>query len=145
MRAPSADQPLMANPFSRTEDQLFFMGCLAGDALDGLTSSDKLKLGEKGLHVYRMLIQHVARDDSGLSLMRRKNATSFLKWFMSVISDVVIQVCYQKAAKSRALENKASSIILSVYQNGGIEKDDGSRQSLEIYAKTDEIRRFSNK
>ena len=95
----------MVNPFTRTEGRLLFLRCLAADALDDLTSSDKLNLGDKGLHVDRMLIQHVARDDSGLSLMRRKDATSFLKRFMSVISDAVIQVCYQKAAKRRAFEN----------------------------------------
>ena len=135
----------MVNPFTRTEGRLLFLRCLAADALDDLTSSDKLKLGDKGLHVDRMLIQHVARDDSGLSLMRRKDATSFLKRFMSVISDAVIQVCYQKAAKRRQFENRVWSIILSVFQNDGIEKDDDSRQSLEKYAKIDEIRRFSNK
>ena len=33
----------------------------------------------KNLEVYRMLMQHVARDNSGLSLARRKDATCFLR------------------------------------------------------------------
>ena len=36
-------------------------------------------------------------------------------------------------------------IILNVYQNAGIEKDNDSRQSLEYHAKIDEMRRFTNK
>ena len=64
---------------------------------------------------------------------------------MSVISDSVIQACYQKVAKRRALENRASSIILNVYQNARIEKDDDSGQSLENHANIDEIQMFPNK
>ena len=64
---------------------------------------------------------------------------------MSVIPEAVIQACYQKATKKRALENRASSIILNVYQNAWVVKDDDSRQSLENHGKIDEIRRFSNK
>ena len=56
-------------------------------ALEALTSHDKLKLGEKSLQVYQMLVQHIARDNSGLSLARRKDATCFLRWIMSVISN----------------------------------------------------------
>ena len=41
-------------------------------ALEALTSHDKLKLGDKGLWVYQMLVQHIARDNSGLSLVREK-------------------------------------------------------------------------
>ena len=40
-----------------------------------LPSCNKVKCGEKGLHVCRMLLQHVARDDSGLSLARSKYTT----------------------------------------------------------------------
>ena len=77
-------------------------------ALEDLSSCIKLKLGDKGLHMYQMLMQYVARDDSGLSLARRKDATCFLRWIMSVISDAAIQACYQKAAKNKALENDAT-------------------------------------
>ena len=31
-------------------------------ALEALTLYDKLKLGDKGLRVYQMLVQHIARD-----------------------------------------------------------------------------------
>ena len=34
--------------------------------LEVLTSCDNLKLGNKNLEVYQMLVQHVARDNSGL-------------------------------------------------------------------------------
>ena len=118
---------------------------LAGVALEQLTSSDKLKLGDKGLHVYRMLMQLVARDNSGLSLARRKDATCFLRWIMSVIPDAKTQVCYQSATGGRALEKRVSSVILKLYQSTGIEKDDDSRQSLENHAKLDEIKQVSNK
>ena len=66
MRAGSSAHPLMANPFTRTEGQLLFTWCLAGTALENLISCDKLKLGEKGLHVFRKLMQPVARVASGL-------------------------------------------------------------------------------
>ena len=82
MRAPSSAKHLLANFFVRTAGQLMFMWSLAEVALEALTSYDKLKLGDKGLHVYRMLTQHIARDNSGLSLARRKNATCFLRWIM---------------------------------------------------------------
>ena len=55
--------------------------------LEILASCDKLKLGDKGLHSYRVMLQSVARDDSGLTLARKKDATYFLRWIMSVISD----------------------------------------------------------
>ena len=47
-----------------------------------------------------------------------------------MIPDAVIQACYQRATKSRALENRVSSVILTVNQNAAIEKDDDSRQFL---------------
>ena len=64
---------------------------------------------------------------------------------MSVKPDAVRKAHYQNATEKRALEGRVSSIILNVYQNAGIEKDNDSMQSIEIFAKTDEIRRFSNK
>ena len=63
----------------------------AGVALEALTSHDKLKLGDKSL-----LVQHIARDNSGLSLARRKDVTCFLRWIMSVITDTTVQMCHQK-------------------------------------------------
>ena len=97
-------------------------------ALEDLASCDKLKLGDKGLHVYRIMMQHVARDDSGISLARWLNATCFLRWIMSVIPGAVIQDCRQKATQNRALENRVSTICLNVYQKRRIEKDDDSEQ-----------------
>ena len=43
------------------------------------------------------------------------------------------------------MEMRVSAVILNVYQSTGIEKEDGSRQSLESHRKLDEIRRFYNK
>ena len=43
------------------------------------------------------------------------------------------------------LERRVSTVILNVYQSTGIEKEDGSRQSLESHRKLDEIRRFYSK
>ena len=114
-------------------------------ALEALTLYDKLNLGDKGLHLYRMLTQHTAGDKSGLSLARRKDASCFLRWIMSVIPEATIQACYQSEGGSTALEKRVSSVILNGYQNTEIEKEDGSRQSLENHAKLDEIRRLSNK
>ena len=48
-------------------------------ALEELTSGDKLNLGNKSLRLYQMLMQHVARDNLGLSLARRENVTFFLR------------------------------------------------------------------
>ena len=59
-------------------------------ALEALISYDKLKLGDKCLHVYQMLMQHIERDNSGLSLARRKDATSFLRWILSVLPDATM-------------------------------------------------------
>ena len=95
--------------------------------LEALTSYDKLKLGDKGLQVYLMLMQHIARDNSGLSLARKKDADCFLRWIMSLIPDATIQACYRSATGGKALEKGVSSVILNVYQSTGIEKADCSR------------------
>ena len=79
MRTPSSSLPLMANPFVRTAGQLTFAWSLVGIELEILTSHDKLKQGNKSLEVYQVLVQHIARDNSSLSLARRKDATCFLK------------------------------------------------------------------
>ena len=109
------------------------------------TASDKLKLGGKNLEVYQMLMQHVARDISGLSLARRKDATCFLRWIITVRTDSTIQECHQKAIGSKTMERRITAVILNVHQSTGIEKEDGSRQSLENHGKLDKIRRFYNK
>ena len=144
-RTSSSASPLMANPFIRTTGQLMFAWSLLGIELETLTSYDKLKLGGKNLEVYRTLMQHVARDNSGLSLARRKDATCFLSWTMSMMTDSTILACHQRAIGSMTLERRVSTVILNVYQSTGIEKEDGSRQSLESHRKLDEIRRFYNK
>ena len=89
LRAASSAKLLMTNPFTRKEGQLLLTCCLP----EVLTSCDKLNLGNKCLHVYRMMLQYVTRDDSGLSLARRKDATYLLRWIMSVIPDAVKQAC----------------------------------------------------
>ena len=122
-----------------------FAWSLLGIELEMLTSHDKLKLGSKNLEVYQMLVQHIARDNSGLSLARRKDATCFLRWIMSVMTDSTVQACQQRAVGSRTKERRISTVIWNVYQCTGIEKEDGSRQSLENHGKLDEIRRFYNK
>ena len=71
MRTSSSASPLMANPFVRTAGQLMFAWSLVGIELETLTSHDKLKLGGKNLEIYQTLMQHIARDNSGLSLARR--------------------------------------------------------------------------
>ena len=145
MRTPSSALPLMANSFARTAGQLTFAWILVGIELVVLTTNNKLKLGKKSLEVYQMLLQHIARDDSGLSLARRKDATCFLRWIMSVMTNIIVQACHQKAMGSKTMETRVSTIILNVYQSTGIEKEDDSRQSLENHGKLDEIRRFYNK
>ena len=135
----------MANPFIRTAGQLMFAWSLVGIELETLTSYDKLKLGGKNLEVYRVLMQHVARDNSGLSLARRKDATCFLRCIMSMMTDSTILACHQRAIGSKTVERRVSAVILNVYQSTGIEKEDGSRQSLESHRKLDEIRRLYNK
>ena len=145
MRTSSSASPLMANPFIRTAGQLMFAWSLMGIELERLTSYDKLKLGGKNLELYQVLMQHVARDNSGLSLARRKDATCFLRWIMSMMTDSTILACHQRAIGSKTVESRVSAVILNVYQSTGIEKEDGSRQSLESHRKLDEIRRFYNK
>ena len=145
MRTPSSALPLMANPFVRTAGQLMFAWSLVGIELKVLTSCDKLKLGNRNLEVYQILVQHVSRDNSGLSLARRKDATCFLRWTMSVMTNSTVQACHQKAMGSKTMERRVSTVILNVYGSTGIEKEDDSRQSLENHGKLDEIRRFHNK
>ena len=144
MRTPSSALPLMANPFVRTAGQLMFVWSLVGIELEVLTSCDKLKLGNKNLEVYQMRVQHVARDKSGLSLARRKDATCFLRGIMSVMTNSTVQGCHQKATGSKTIERGVSTVILNVYQSTGIEKEDDSWQSLRNHGKLDEIRRFHN-
>ena len=139
MRISSSAPPLMANPFVRTAGQLMFTWSLVGIELETLTSYDRLKLGGKKLEVYQALMQHVARDNSGLSLARRKDATCFLRWIMSMMSDSTILACHQRASGSKTVEKRVSTIILNVYQSTGIEKEDGSRLSLENHRKLDEV------
>ena len=145
MRTSSSASPLMANPFIRTAGQLMFAWSLLGIELETLTSYDKLKLGGKNLELYRMLMQHVATDNSGLSLARRKDAVRFLRRTMSMMTDSTILACHQRAIGSKTLERRVSTVILNVYQSTGIEKEDGSRQSLESHRKLDEIQSFYNK
>ena len=145
MRTPSSAFPLMANSFVRTAGQLKFAWSLVGIELEVLTSHDKLELGNKSLEVYQMLVQHIARDNSGLSLARRKDATCFLRWIMSVMTNSVVQACHQMTMESKTLERRFSTVILNVYQSTGIEKEDDSKQYLENHGKLDEIRRFYDK
>ena len=126
MTASSSASPLMANPFVRTAGQLMFAWSLVGIELETLTSHDKLKLGGKSLEKYQTLMQHVARDNSGLSLARRGDASCFLRWIMSVMTDSTILACQQRAIGSKAMERRVSAVILNVYQSTGIEKEDGS-------------------
>ena len=145
MRTPSSASPLMANPFIRTAGQLMFAWSLVGIELETLISYDKLKLGGKNLELYQVLMQHVARDNSDLSLARRKDATCFLRCIMLMMTDSTILACHKRAIGSKTVERRVSAVILNVYQSTGIEKEDGSRQSLESHRKLDEIRRFYNK
>ena len=105
----------------------------------------KLKMGDTGLRVYQMLVLYIARENSGLSPAKSRDATSFLRWIMSVMSDTTVQTCHQRVIGSRTMEKKVTTVILNVHRNTGIAKGDGSRQSLENHGKLDEIRRFSNK
>ena len=121
-----------------------FTWSFSGVALEALTSQDKLKLGEKSLQVYQLLVQHFARDNSQLSLARRKDAC-FLRWIMSVRKDTTVQMCQQKAKGSKTTERSVSCVILNLYQSNGIEKEESSRKSLESHGKLDEIRGFYSK
>ena len=84
-----------------------FAWSLVGIELETLTSHDKLRLGGKNLEIYQMLMQHVARDNSGLSLARRKDATCFLRWIISVMTDSTIQACQQRAIRSKTRKGKS--------------------------------------
>ena len=132
MSAPSSSKLLMVNPFTSIEVRLLFARSLDGVSVEDITSGVRMKLGDKGLHHYRMMTQYVARDDSGLSLTWSKDATVFLRWIMSVIPDAVIQAGHRRATNNRALENRVSSVIPNEHQNAGTEN-------------IDEFRRFSNK
>ena len=99
-----------------------FAWSLVGIELETLTSHDKLKLGGKNLEVYQILMQHVAGDNSGLSLARKKDATCFLRLIMSVMTDSTIQSCQQRAIGSKTMERRISAVILNVYKSTGIEK-----------------------
>ena len=145
MGTPSSALPLMANPFVRTAGQLMFAWSLVEIELEVLTSCDKSKLGNKNQEVYQMLVQNVSRDNSGLSLARKKDATCFLRWIMSVVNNSTVQACHQRAIGGKTMERRVSTVILNVYQSTGIEKEDDSRKSLENHRKLDEIRRFHNK
>ena len=92
-----------------------------------------------------MLVQDIARDNSRLSLSRRKDATCFLSWIMSVITDSTVQMCHQKATGSKTMERRNSAVILNVHQSTGIEKEESSRQCLESHPKLDQMRRLYNK
>ena len=136
---------MMANPFIRMAGQLMIKWSFAGVALEALTSHDKLKLCDKSPQVYQMLVQHIALDNSGLSLAKRIEATCLLGWILSVITDTTVQMCHQKAMGSKTMERRVSIVILNVYQSTGTEKEDSSRQSLESHGKLDEKRRFYSK
>ena len=124
MRTHFSALPLMANPFVRTAGQLMFAWSLMGIELEVLTSRDKLKLGNKILEVYQLLVQHVAR---------RKDAFCFLSWIMSVMTNITVQACHQKAMGSKTMERRVSTVILNVYQSTGIEKEDDSMGNLMKY------------
>ena len=94
-----------------------------GIVLEELSSHDKLKLGNKSLEVYQMLVQHIARDNSGLSLARRKDATCFSRWIMSIMTISTVQACHQKAMGSKTMERRVSTIILNVYQSTRIPRE----------------------
>ena len=79
MRTSSSVSPLMVNLFIRIAGQLMFAWSLVGIELETLSSYEKLKLGGKYLELYQVLMQHVAADNSGLSLARRKDATCVLR------------------------------------------------------------------
>ena len=79
------------------------------------------------------------RSESGEKKRRRKDATGFLRWIMSVMNNSTVQACHQRAMGSKTMERRVSTVIRKVYQSTGIEKEDDSRQSLENHRKLDEI------
>ena len=64
-----------------------------------------------------MLVQHIARDNSGLSLAIRKDATCFLRVIMSVMNNSTVQACHQRAMWSKTMERRVSAVILNEYGN----------------------------
>ena len=58
-RPPSSAQVLMANIFTQTKLHLLFTWCLAEVALKDLNSCEKMKYGDKSLHVYQIMMQYV--------------------------------------------------------------------------------------
>ena len=64
---------------------------------------------------------------------------------MSMMTDSTILASHQRASGSKTVERRVATVILNVYQSTGIEKEDGSRLSLESHGKLDEVRRFYNK
>ena len=62
-----------------------------------------------------------------------------------MMTDSTILPCHQRAIGSKTVERRVLVVILNVYQSTGIEKEDGSRQSLERHRKLDEIMSFYNK
>ena len=50
----------MANIFTQTELPLLFTWCLAEVALNDLNSCEKMKYGDKSMHVNRMIKQYDA-------------------------------------------------------------------------------------
>ena len=113
MKTPSSALPMMANPFVRTAGQLMFAWSLVGIELEVVTSHDKLKLGNKSLEVYLTLVQHIDRDNSCLSLARRKDATCFLRWIMSVMTNSTIQACQQTVMGSKTMKRTCTRALES--------------------------------
>ena len=95
-----------------------------------ITSHDMMIKGDKGLKICNMLALPIGRDDSGLSLAKRKGAMCFLGWINSVIPDLVIMACHQNTMKRKASVIRVSSIFLNIYQSVVVERDDHSRESL---------------
>ena len=56
-----------------------------------------------------------------------------------MMSDSTILACHQRASGSKTVERRVSTVILNLYQSTGIEKEDGSRLSLESHRKLDEV------
>ena len=110
-----------------------FAWSLLGIELETLTSYDKLKLGGKNLEVYQMLMQHVARDNSGLSLARRKDAICFLRWTMSMMTHSTILACHQRAIGSKTLERRVSTVILnaSSLRERGDQETAGNKRAVQ--------------
>ena len=70
---------MMGNPFIRTEGQLLFACCLVGILLEDLTSTDKLKSGDKGVHFYLLMTQYVARRQFWTDASKKERCYVFLE------------------------------------------------------------------